>query len=180
MSSVNGIVKKLLTTPWNGKLLHGFILENDDRMFGTGTQKAFGVNPGVSISFVPVRNDKGRWNVDAKAVEVKEQVRAPQAPQQVFETKEAKESYWEVKERVAEFSFARRDAMALADLLLKHDAVKMPAKKDKYEVILELVNHHTKEFLVANEEIRNPKPTEEAPGVETSAEVEAPEIDEWK
>lgn len=178
MNNVTGVVKKILTTPWNGKLLHGFILENDDRMFGTGMVKALGVNPGVSISFVPSRNDKGRWVVDAKAVEVNEQVRAPQAPAQVFEDKPAKETYWATKDKVIELQACRNTAIEMAELLLKNDAVKMPAKKDKYEVISELVNHLTKEFVNANEEIRNPKAVED-----TSGEIpvtEEPEIDDWK
>lgn len=173
MSQVNGVVKRVMTTPWQDKMLHGFALEGDERLFGTGFKKSPNVYPGSAISFQTEKNPKGRWQVDANTIEVKAQTKAPE----VVQTKEEKNAYWETKDRVIELQSCRNSAIDLVNVLLTHEAIKTPAKAaEQYDFVLNLVDELITRFVDANEKVRNPEATE-TPQVEGEPDKDP---DDWK
>lgn len=172
MSQVNGVVKRVMTTPWQDKLLHGFALEGDERLFGTGFKKSPSIYPGSAISFQTEKNPKGRWQVDVNTIEVKAQTKAPEPEQ----TKEEKTNYWDTKDRVIELQSCRNSAIELVNVLLTHEAIKTPAKAaEQYDFVLNLVAELTGKFVADNGLIRNPPKEEAVVDAEPSADP-----DDWK
>ena len=153
MSEVSGVVNKVVTTPWQDKVLHGFTLEGDERLFGTGIVQVPTVQSGVQVKF-STEKVKGRWRVNPDTVVIVDVIRQAKPENSV----KPKGEYWAIKDRVIELQACRNTAVALVGVLIANNSVVLPTKKaDQYDAIKDLVEELTEEFVQANEDIRNPK-----------------------
>lgn len=175
MAVVQGVVNKLMSRPWNDKTFHSFKINGDDRIFNTGTRKIRGIAEGKFVAFEVEKNQKGYWDVDGKTVEVKD---PPANTPQADPTKQYKpdNEYWATKDKIIELQACRNTAIELTKVLLDKEAVKIPAKADKYQIITELVNKLTQEFVSANQAIREGKAVPQGPaeGPATEEKYEEP------
>lgn len=175
MAVVKGVVSKLLSRPWNDKTFHSFRIQGDDRIFNTGTRKIRGIAEGKYVAFEVEKNAKGYWDVDGKTVEIKD---PPASAVQADPTKPYKSDseYWATKDKIIELQACRNTAVELTKVLLANEAIKIPAKADKYQIVKGLVDKLTQEFVNANEAIRTGKavPQEPAEGPAVEEEYQEP------
>lgn len=150
MANVSGVVSDIKQF---GK---AFNLVVDGESYGYGFERpGFGVGTPVSFTF----SMNGKWrNVDKGSVKVLDSAPAPKVVNGVGAVK-GKDDYWSRKEtrdvendKKREYGATRNSAIAVVDLLLKYEAVKIPAKGDKVEFILALVEDVTSKMQTGNHE----------------------------
>lgn len=147
---MKGTVKALGKRDWNGKTMYS--IKVDDDWYGTGAENPK-VDKGDLIEFDYTEN--GKWkNADVKTISVLRK------GSEVFKasTKSvafgAKDDYWKKREerdvitqQIIQLQSSRNSAIALADVLLKNGAVKLPeAQAKKMDVVIALVKDLTGNF----------------------------------
>lgn len=190
---VKGTVEKTFEKEWDGKdgkvLLHSFQLAGDKRYFRTGTSKL--VSPREAIQF-----DIGANNNVVEESLVKLEASAQQAPPvapsgggcrswggkpKTTENFEARQAYWENKERrdieVVEpritWSSARTAAIEVVGLALQHDLLAFgnAAKSAKLDLLLGYVDRVAGRFYAQSMQAADTAAglaEDEAAGAETS------------
>lgn len=147
---MKGTVKALGKRDWNGKTLYS--IKVDDEWYGTGTDNPK-LDRGDLIEFNYTENGKYK-NADVKTISVLRK------GTEVFKasTKNVafggKDDYWKKREerdvitqQVIQLQSSRNSAIALADVLLKNGAVKLPeAQAKKMDVVVALVKELTGNF----------------------------------
>jgi membrane-bound inhibitor of C-type lysozyme len=146
---MQGRIKFLNEREWNGKSLYSFKLENDEASYMCGGDKP-NASKGDFVTFEVRQNQKGQNIVDVKTLAVKKsEVVSGAAPSA------GREGYWSQREKSddtrqsrIEWQAARNSAIALADVILKNAALKMPAKETaKYDAVVALVAELTTKFF---------------------------------
>ena len=173
---MKGTVKALGSRDWNGKTLHSFRV--DDDWYGCGEDKP-GVDKGDLIEFEPKRLNNGRFVVDVKNINVLRKAASPAVSRGGRGNfgGGARDEYWQKREerdvitqQIIQLQSSRNSAIALADVLLKNNAVKLPeAQAKKMDVVVALVKELTGLFEAESlahrgmaESTPDPEPEEEA------------------
>lgn len=163
--SIKGTVARTYEKDWNGEdgkiVLHSFQLQGDKRYFRSGTTKM--VSEGDAVTFDITGNNQ---LVEASLVKREGEVAAaPRAgytrpawggKPKTTENFEARQAYWENKERrdveVVEpritLSAAQRDAIEVVNIAMRHDALAFgnAAKGAKLGMILDFVDEVAARF----------------------------------
>lgn len=173
MSEYTGVVQRIISKPFKNKTFYSFTLSGQDGFFGTGERKP--PAEGTSVAFEADTNERGYLEVKPKTI----QVRTDGVPETASVVKAAGKSaaekgYWEGKQerdlrndQQRELGASRNTAIALIDLMLKHEAVPMPKTANKREAYLwELLNAYTGRLMGktngSDTGSTNPSPVEEA------------------
>ena len=148
-----GVVQKHLTKPWGSKVFYSFTLQGRDGIFGTGLSKPPAV--GASITFEARTNPKGFLEADTKTI----QYRADGEPTTAVVPKSngglTKDQYWTNKEArdikndaARELGATRNTAIAIIDLMLKHEAIPLPKKlADRQDYLFEVLDKYTNKLM---------------------------------
>jgi len=160
MTEVSGFVNRVNATAWNDKILHGFSISGDDRLFGTGLDKPALVTEGAHIRFTAERNDKGRWNVKASQIEKLGEGDIQAGVSVASATKpNGKDNapYRDAKGLVIEQQSCRNSAIAWVTALLENDLISKPKTvKDRYDWANNLLDHTVEAFVKENAIVRDP------------------------
>lgn len=168
----------------------------DDEWFGTGSTRP-DADEGSMVEFEAERNGK-YWNADmstfsvldapkkAKKFENKKASYSSSGRSESFSGKEdyaAKQDYWKNKEErdikndlLRNVGAGRNTAIAFVELLMKADAIKLPATQNKKaDALFEAVEYYRVKFENAGNEETSPDPST---SVEEESEDEAYDEDE--
>lgn len=145
---------------WNGKMLYSFKLTNDDALYMCGNKKPF-INKGDYIDFTFSQSPKGQSIVDPAQITVKK-AEVMTAGKSNFEKAN------DTRQRTIEWQAARNSAIAAVEVIVKANALKLPAKEAaKMDVVLELISELTRKYFDETHSFDKPKNT--LPEVETVA-----------
>jgi hypothetical protein len=180
---VKGVVYKVFSRPAGRGTAYSIKLEGNDVYYGCGFKDP-GLNPGDAVQFEANLNAKNYWEVDPKSIRKLDStpvIHNPTARQAVAVN--GKDDYWTRKEQrdiandvARNIGASTNTAISFVELLLKAEAVKLPAKiADREQVLAELVSYYAKKFRGESTEDEAPTPT---PVVEQAA-VEAPDAANW-
>lgn len=144
MSQMQGKVQFLNAKEWNGKTLYSFKLADQQPLFMCGTDKPE-LNQGDYITFEAKENARGQLQVNVKTIRAKTaEVVTPDKPWNNWQRPQGDDK----RQRTIEYQAARNSAIAAADVILSHQALKLPAKEAaKYEVVMALIADLTKKFF---------------------------------
>jgi hypothetical protein len=148
MSTIKGVVYKVFTRPAGRGTAYSIKLDGDAVYYGTGF-KAPPVTAGQYISFEASKNARGHWDAEMDTIKIlpnEVQVQTTGSGMSI-----TKDDYWKRKEdrdllndKLRNVGARTNTAIAFVELLIKADAVKLPAKQsDREEVIAGLVKHYT-------------------------------------
>lgn len=147
-----GVVQRVLTKDFRGKMLYSFSLGEDKPLFGLGGVKP-NFNEGDEISFEYILNNKGYPVVDGKSVKVVDRSNGtPQAaPAQARSPATSREEYWlnkeardiETQKRIS-FQAARNSSIETFSKAVELGLVSLGQKKDeKFDNFLRGINKLT-------------------------------------
>lgn len=149
---VKGVVYKIFSRPAGRGTAYSIKLDGNDTYFNAGFKDP-GLNQGDSIQFEAGLNAKGYWEANLQSLRKVD-------PEPVVHTNASttkvlgKDDYWTRKEQrdlvndnARNVGASTNTAIAFVELLLKAEAVKIPAKTaDREVVIAELVDYYAKKF----------------------------------
>jgi len=148
---MKGTVKALGSKPYGSKTMYSFKVDED--WYGCGSDDPK-VSKGDLIEFDFTEN--GRWkNVDVKSISVlRHGTEVIKTSSRKMAIGGARDDYWNRKEErdiitqsVIQLQSSRNSAIALADLILKNNAVKLPeAQAKRMDVVVALVSDLTSKF----------------------------------
>ncbi len=179
---MNGVISKLSSFDFNGKKLYSFQLKGINGFFRTG-ENPIPAMEGEFVEFDAKGPDaKGNYQVQNGSIVVKKDSN-PQKGLKSFRkvvdsAPTSKDDYWERKEvrdvetqKRIETQSCRNSALQFIDILIKTEAVKVPAK-NKVEFFEELLEHYMSEFQQRNSGVADAKAPESMAKLETSDSAE--------
>lgn len=154
---IRGTIRKTNSRQWNGKTFHS--INVDDVWYSVGLKKP--PADGTLVEFEAEQNAKGYWDVTRAGLRV---VQADAPTQNVASVAVAasgkgmsKDDYWTRKEerdiekdKRIERQSCRNSALALIEILVKTESLKLPAAAKRVQFLEELVDHYTELFLAQN------------------------------
>lgn len=155
MAIATGFISEVVQRPWKNKVFYSLRLVNDSNLYGFGPTNPMARN-GDEAMFEWSMNDKGYPTADATTLKIKKgtthtvtgaTVRASSAM--------GKDDYWSRKEtrdvendKLRAVGASRNTAIAWVELLLKAEALKLPAKASDREAALNaLLDETTARFM---------------------------------
>jgi len=154
VSTFTGVVQRHFDKNWGNKTFYSFTLSGQDGFFNTGIKKPPAT--GATVEFEAEPNDKGYLEVNTKTIQYK----TDGEPQSASVAKAApkttsEKGYWERKEArearndaLRELGASRNTAIAVIELMLKAEAIKLPAKQaDKEAVLWEVLDKYTQKLM---------------------------------
>ena len=159
MNEVIGVVAKVHSKQLASGTYWSFVLDGDDQWYRHGRDKpAF--DAGYKIKFTPTQ-DKYGVHADPKGVEFKEGEAPPQREKAASgggnkSDYQQRQQYWEDKEqrdivnqKRISYQAATNTAIALVELALKTEAIKLPATKNKaFPALQEIVGNEADRIYV--------------------------------
>src|SRR6185312_7114829 len=160
---VEGVIQRINERPWQNKKFYSFALSGQDGWFNTGMKRPPGV--GTSVRFDTKTDAKGYVNVDGPieirsdgAVEPTPSVNRFQNGSQRItagsQSNGAAGAYWDRKEardvrndELRELGASRNTALTIIDLMIKQEAVKLPAAGKREEFIWTLLDRYTSKLM---------------------------------
>ena len=159
--SIRGVVSKVSSNQFNGKTLWSLRLQGDNNYYNTGERPPH-VHEGASIEFETKLSPSGKHSVLLETIRPWESGGVMQAaPANVIRrSADPKDTYWADKELrdkrndlLRELGASRNTAIAFIELLVKTEALKLPAKVgDREAVIWDALEHYTKKLMGIKEE----------------------------
>lgn len=150
----SGVVQRHLTKQWGTKTFYSLTLSGVDGIFNLGVTHPPEV--GTSVSFDAKTNARGYLEINPKTLQVRTDGVAETASVVKASGKSvAEKGYWERKEerdlrndQQREVGASRNTAIALIDLMLRHEAVPLPkTQAKKEEFLLNLVDHYVAKLM---------------------------------
>jgi hypothetical protein len=137
-----GVVQRHGSKNWGDKVFNSFTLSGQQGWFNLGEKKPPDV--GTTISFEAKPNAKGFLQVDTKTIQYRTDGEAQTADVAKALPKSAEEKgFWGRKEdrevrndHLRELGASRNTAIAIIDLMIKNEAIKLPAAAAKKEEFL--------------------------------------------
>jgi hypothetical protein len=182
---VNGVIKQVLTKPWQDKTFYSIQLVNDNTFYGFGAAKPKAA-VGDFVAFHAAQNSKGFWQADPQSLAIEANpspVRSGATAYNPQKDYAAKDTYWKDKEKrdiendkLRSLGAARNTAIEWVKFLVEKEALPMGKTVAKREESLNLVlDDYTKKFMSGIDEKKDSAPA----GVVDVA-PETPHDDEWK
>jgi hypothetical protein len=174
----SGVVGKHFAKQWQNKTFWSFTLKGQDGFFNMGMKKP--PAEGSSVEFEATLNNKGYNEVEAKSIKFRQDGEPSTASIRGSASSRggsgggglSKDEYWQRKEdrdlvndSLRELGASRNTAIALIDLMFKHEAIKLPAQAKREEFVWELLNRYTEKLM------NKPKTEDKVPDSEGSAEA---------
>ena len=180
MAEFTGVVHRINTRQWQGKTFYSFALSGQDGWFNMGIRKP--PTEGTTIAFEAKPNEKGYMEVDTKTIQRKADGTPQPANTALAASNGATGGYWDKKaerdiknDQLRELGASRNTAIALIELMLKAEAIKLPTKQaDKEAVIWEILDRYTQKLMKGE----TPEAPVGAPGNGPAEPVEKEE-EEW-
>lgn len=164
---VQGVVQRHSDKQWNGKTFWSFALSGQEGWYNTGMKKPPAV--GTSVRFNDKTNSKGFKEVDGSIEIITEQATGPTPSVSGVITASTKAvpsygaggsaAYWDRKEArdiandsARELGASRNTAIAIIDLALNHEAIKLPAVAKREEFLWTLLDRYTNKLMGKTEE----------------------------
>lgn len=160
---VQGVIQRINDKQWNGKTFWSFALQGQDGWFNTGMKRPPAV--GTSVEFNEKTNSKGYKEVDGTiTIRSDGPVQVASIPTSVGNNGTAKATpsygaggsaaYWDRKEArdiandtARELGASRNTAIAIIDLALKHEVIKLPAAAKREEFLWTLLDKYTNKLM---------------------------------
>lgn len=198
MSQVQGVIGKVNARQFQGKNFYSFALNGQEGWYGAGMKRP--PNEGTSVKFLSKKNSKGYLEVDGGIEIVTDGEAAPAGSAKSFRGTNGQRTsggsgtnssaYWDRKEtrdirndELRELGATRNTALTLIELLLKNEAIKLPAAAKREEFMLELLEKYTKHLMDSNnkskEQEDNSKSTDSEQEAKDPANSDDPEADGW-
>lgn len=152
---VEGVISKINSRPFGNKTFYSFALSGQDGFYGTGLKRP--PVEGTSVRFESKTNSKGYKDVDG-AIEIRTDGEigpsgsVKQLSQSVGNSGKSGANggaYWDRKEardlvndELRELGASRNTALAVIDLMIKHEAVRLPAVAKREEFIWTLIDKY--------------------------------------
>jgi len=186
---VQGVIGRIRDTQAGSKTFYSFVLNGQDGWYGSGIKRPPSV--GTSVRFNSKKNSKGYLEVDG-GIEVITDGAAESAPSVnkfsraggVPNQNGTSMAYWDRKEardvhndELREIGASRNTALNIIDLMIKHEAIKLPTAAKREEFIWELLDKYTDKLRGKTKS----EGSEDAAGQEalSSAQSDDPEADGW-
>lgn len=181
---VEGVISRVNANPWKDKIFYSFALSGQEGWYNLGMKRP--PKEGTSVRFNFITNTKGFKDVEGP-IEIRTDGSVGETPSvnQVVSTSSSKskspeeQGFWQRKEgrevrndELREIGATRNTAIAIIDLMIKHEAVKLPAGTAKREGFLwDLLNRYVdklrgKESIekdASKENEKSPEPTSNDP-----------------
>lgn len=158
---VQGVIGRVNDKQWNGKTFYSLALNGQDGWYNTGVKKPPTI--GTSVRFNEKTNAKGYKEVDG-SIEILADGAAGPAGAVGTVAKAAiagdggKSAYWLGKETrdltndaARELGASRNTAIAIIDLALKNEVVKLPAPAKREEFLWTLINKYAARLMGKDE-----------------------------
>jgi hypothetical protein len=191
---VEGVVKRVFTKNWQDKTFYSLALTNQEGLFGFGPTNP-NAHPGDKVTFVSKTNAKGYLEAEKGTLKVTkgvEEVRSNDSvgavgASAVPSSYVSKDTYWANKEArdvindsKRELGASRNTAIAFIDLLVKHEAIKLPAGAKREGFLVALLEDYTATFM-GIEKDRTAVVEKAAKPAKKAEETEAAEdADDWQ
>ena len=180
MSVVTGVVSRISDKSFGNKTFFSFALKGADGWFGSGVKRP--PKEGTLVRFESRVNAKGYKEVDGVIEILEDGAIGPSPGVRDVSTSGSKGgsggvgaagAYWDRKEgrdvhndQLRELGASRNTAISLIDLMLKNEAVKLPAVAKREEFIRTLLNRYT-DILMGKDSDSKETSKEESKTVET-------------
>lgn len=163
---VQGVIQRHAEKAWNGKTFFSFALSGQDGWYNTGMKRPPAV--GTSIKFNSKVNNKGFNEVDGSIEVIADQAAAPALSVAGAISASARQSgglgegnragYWDLKnardivnDAARELGASRNTAIAIIDLAVKNEVIKLPAAAKREEFLWTLIDKYTAKLMGKDE-----------------------------
>lgn len=171
----SGVVGKHFPKAFGNKTFYSFTLRGQDGFFNTGIKRP--PAEGVSVAFEADTNAKGYMEVNGKTLQIQSDNAASPAPTVSQYKRQVggvqKDEYWQHKEdrdvrndALRELGASRNTAISIVDLMVKHEAIKLPAVAKREEFIWEVINRYTDKLMAKESETQDAEPAKQEAKVE--------------
>ncbi len=172
MNEFNGVVQRIFHKVWQGKTFYSFTLSGVDGFFNTGMKKPPG--EGASVSFKAKQTPKGFLEVDFSTIAYQNDGEPTKAaiPSRAYPkaaaSSSSREGYWEAKgerdiqnDKLREIGASRNTAIAILDLMIRHEAIKLPAVAKREEFLWEVIEKYKDKLMAKGESTDSAEPEAE-------------------
>jgi hypothetical protein len=193
MALVEGVISRINSTQFNGKNFYSFALNGQDGWYGTGIKRP--PREGVSVRFEFKKNSKGYLEVDgpieirtdgevgpAGGVSTQERSANGSSVGYAGNSSGSKKSpeergYWDRKEQRdikndadRELGASRNTALNIIDLMIKHEAIKLPAVAKREEFLWTLLGKYIARLMAKEQKAEETATPESEPPTGTADE----------
>lgn len=155
---IQGVIQRVNDKQWNGKTFYSLALSGQDGWYNTGVKRPPAI--GTSIRFNEKTNAKGYKEVDGSIEILGDGETAPAGSVAAVAQSAAKAGgltqagYWDRKEArdltndsARELGASRNTAIAIIDLAIKNEVIKLPAAAKREEFLWTLLDKYTNKLM---------------------------------
>lgn len=175
MAEYSGVIGRIGEKHWQGKTFYSLVLRGQEGWHNLGVKRPPAI--GTSVKFYSSANAKGFLTVDGSIEITADGAAAPAAGVKEVSkgSSVSKDDYWNRKEErdlhndtARELGASRNTAIAIIDLALRNEIVKLPAAAKREEFMWTLLNKYTDKLMgkdgqTHSEEVKESEPQSNDP-----------------